>query len=130
MKKRMCYLVTCMLILMLSVAAVAEVVAPCADEVFRDASINLTSSGRITYTASTRTVYNKLSVSNCYLQQYVDGVWKTVCTLPNPASMTNTKTYLSYTNSAEYLSTGTYRVVATFSADGYTITRTSNERTY
>ena len=130
MKKRMCYLVTCMLILVFSAVAVADAVAPCADEVFRDASIILTSSGRITYTASTRSVYNTISVSNCYLEQYVDNVWQFVCTLPSPASMSNTKTYLAYTNSADYFSTGTYRVVATFSADGYTITRTSNERTF
>lgn len=130
MKIKMYRLVALVVLMMLSVNAFAEGITTYADAVFWDASINITSSGRINYTASTRSVCGKISVSNCQLQQYVDGSWTTVATLPSPASIANTQSYLAYTDGAAYFSSGTYRVIAEFSADDYSITRTSNERTY
>lgn len=130
MKKLVCIAMTIAVLLTLSVSAVAEDVSTCADEVFWDACINLMSSGQIYYTASTADTCNEISVSNCYLQQSVNGAWKTVATLPNPGAIANTYSYLTTTNGAGYITSGTYRVVATFTADGHSITRTSNERTF
>lgn len=130
MRKLVCLFTAITILMMLCVPTVAEEISTCADEVFWDACINLSSASRVTYTASTINVCDRISVSNCQLQQYVDGAWTTIATLSNPASITNAQSYLSYTNVAGYITSGTYRVVATFSADGHSITRTSNERTY
>lgn len=130
MKIKMYRLVALVLLMMLSVTAYAEGITTYADAVFRDASINITSSGQVTYTASTRSVYNSISVSDCCLQLYTNGEWTTVATLPNPVSIANTQSYYSYTNCAAYFSSGKYRVIAVFSADDYSITRTSTERTF
>ena len=57
--------------------------------------------------------------------------WEFVCSLPVPSHVAhNASSYGSYVDCSEYIGTGTYRVTATYDADGYQITRNSNERSF
>lgn len=112
--------------------AFAEGIVPYADTEFDSASTTLKSSKQVTFRAVTYDTKDCLSVTSCYLEiKNDDGSWSYVCSLPAPT----TKYYDAYAYSAtvdysSYIGSGTYRVWATYDADGHSITRCSNERTY
>lgn len=117
-------------IVYLSSCAYAESVLPCADEVFSEATIVLYKGKYVTYTASSVYTLASIAVTSAHLEVKVDGEWTFVCNLTCPPSRTNTFDFTHTMYYTDQISTGTYRVVATFTADGHSITRTSNERTY
>lgn len=102
-----------------------------ADPEFRSASITLTSGKLAVYSANLYDEKESISVVSADLYQKINGDWEYVCSLPVPAFVgENTELYGASISYASYIGTGTYRVTATFSADGYEITRNSNERTF
>lgn len=117
----MCILVTCQ----------SGLAAINADPEFDSASITLTSSKLVVYSANLYNEKKRIEVVEADLYKKVNGDWTHVTSLPVPAFVgTNTELYGASISYASYIGTGTYRVTATFSADGYEITRNSNERTF
>lgn len=134
MSKRFCQLLIASLLSLVIVTGIAyaEGIVPYADTEFDSASTTLKSSKQVTFRAVTYDTKDCLSVTSCYLEiKNDDGSWSYVCSLPAPT----TKYYDAYAYSAtvdysSYIGSGTYRVWATYDADGHSITRCSNERTY
>lgn len=101
-----------------------------ADPEFDSASITLTSNKLVVYSAVLNYDKDSIKVVSAILYRKLGNNWYHVGILPVP---TNVDTGISYGSSIDYssyISTGTYRVQATFDADGYQITRNSNERTF
>lgn len=130
MKKLICLLLIAIQIVLLVNTCYAQEVAPCADEVFTRVYINLTTGKVAYYTGVTYNTYQTIKVTDSYLQKLIDNEWITIASITVSGTGVNTFSFTTSADCSGVISTGTYRVVATFSADGYTVTRTSNERTY
>lgn len=134
MKNKFLKLIVCCLLLCIvgiNMATASEIM-PRADTEFNSTSTILKSTKQVTFRCVTYETKDCLSVTSCYLEiKNDDGSWSYVCSLPAPT----TKYYDAYAYSAtvdysSYIGSGTYRVWATYDADGHSITRCSNERTY
>lgn len=112
--------------------AMASVVMPCADTEFLSTTVLLKSTKQVTFRATTYEEKDRISVTACWLEkENADGSWSTVRSLPAPSSYASENVTLSTTvDYASYIGTGTFRIRATFNADGHTITVTSNERSF
>lgn len=130
MKKFVCILLVFIQMVCIACSAFAQEVVPCADEVFSDAYINLTSSKAASYTAMTFNSCGTIKVTSSSLQKKINGTWVTIANISVAGEGSDTYSCTLRADCSSHISTGTYRVVGTFSADGYCITRTSNERTY
>lgn len=130
MKKRIIGVILSVVLLFSLSYSYADEIAPCADLVFVDANAILYSGKYVTFTASTYDGSDVVSVTAVRLEQKIDGEWSFVTTLTCPSSQTDCLRYAQTVYYTNEIGTGTYRVVATFCADGHSITRTSNERTY
>lgn len=134
MNKLFCAILSITLALCFLSASFAETaeIAPRADTEFMSTTIVLKSSKSVSFRATTYEIKDSISISACWLQiENDDGTWTTVCSLPVP-SETGSET-ISFSTSASYSSyigTGTYRIRATFNADGHTVTVNSNERSF
>lgn len=104
---------------------------PMADEEFAMATPNLTTYKSVLFTSSTYEEKSKLSVTECWLEEKVGTNWEFVCDLPAPEKVfTNNNIYSAEVDYSSYIGKGTFRVAATFDADGHSITRYSNTRTF
>lgn len=130
MKKFACILLVVIQMVCIACSAFAQEVVPCADEVFADASINLTSSKAASYSAMTYYTCGRIEITSSYLQKKIDGEWVTIASFSVEGAGVNTYACTLRADCSSLIASGTYRVVGTFSADGHSITRTSNERTY
>lgn len=112
--------------------AMASDVMPCADTEFLSASILFRASKDATFRATTYEEKAKISVTACWLEkENADGSWSTVRSLPAPSQYASGSINFSATAYySSYIGSGTYRIRATFNADGHTLTVTSNERTF
>ena len=127
MNKRVVLVITILLVSMIFTTALAVIANPN----ISSASINLPSSMNANFSLIARkfcdiSVYNvKLEVKNN------NGTWSFVSWLSSPAGASNA---ISLNSSKSYASScisgKTYRISATFDADGETVSRTSNEATY
>lgn len=133
MKKRrmiVALMLTCMMLLSM-VSASAESITTYADTEFVSAYPTLLSSESVTFKCSTYEIKSSLSVTACWLQRDNNGVWTKICNLTPPSKVsTNTFAYSATVDYSSKIGVGTYRVWATFNADGHEITRCSNERTF
>lgn len=120
------------LLLLFSVmSAKAAEIKPFASYVFKKTSISLTTSGNATFYASVDTAVSSISISNCILQQKSGSKWVTAATLEVPESMSDTIAYYKSKDYHSSMSSGkTYRIKATFSAGGHTVTDYSGSITY
>lgn len=112
--------------------ATAEEIMPRADSEFASVITVLKTSKQVSFRAVTNNVKARISVTACWLEkENDDGTWSTVCTLP-PSSVEAEETfaYSATVDYSEFIDTGNYRIRATYDADGHTITRYSNERTF
>lgn len=109
----------------------AEAVEQRASEYFNSANTTLSASKSVTFYCMATSPMSSIRVSYCWLQQKVDGKWEFVKHL-TPPSYTGTNTaFFQYTQSyAGDIGSGTYRVAATYNADGHAIAAYSNERTF
>lgn len=131
MKKCIICVLTAFVLCISSVAlSLAENIIQPRDAVFTSASIQLDSNKQATYRCVTKSSCNSLYVVSCYLEHYISGEWVTIRTLTPPSLVLSGIAYSYTLNHSDAIGTGRYRIWATFSADGYTITRCSNERTY
>lgn len=112
-------------------ASASEIISR-ADTEFNSATATLKSSKQVTFKSVTYDIHNQLSVTACWLERKNnDGSWSYVRALTPPSTVfTNTCAYSATVDYAAYIGTGTFRVWATFDADGHSISRCSNERTY
>ena len=102
-----------------------------ADEVFEAAFATLKTTKKIAFSASTVEIKKSISVTACQLEKKVNEKWEDAGSLTPPSFvMNNVKGYLYTEDYSSDIGTGTYRVKVTFNADGYEISRYSNERTF
>jgi len=102
-----------------------------ADPEFASASITLTSRKLVVYSANLYDEKERIAVVNADLYIKVGNDWSFVCSLPVPTHVqTDSSSYGASIDYSDYIGTGTYRVTATYDADGYQITRNSNERSF
>lgn len=130
MKMRFVSVILAIVMLMTISCAYADEVMPRADLVFESATAALCSGKFVVFTALTYDIADSVSVTSVQLEQKVDGNWEYVTDLACPSEQTSCFRYSQTVYYTSEISTGTYRVVVTFCADGHSITRTSNERTY
>ena len=124
-------LISCFIFLFTS--ALAEDIAPYADVVFKSATVSISSSGSVTFRCSTKDIAQVIEVTSCTTyKKNSNGTWSSVSGI---ISAPTTKSYnsIGYTQTVspqKSYPAGTYRITATFSADGHTKTATSAERTF
>lgn len=119
-------------LLLCSCIANASDIMPVADSEFAATTVFLKTTKEVTFRATTYDLKDKLSVTACSLEQKNDnGSWSTVCSLPAPGTIAEDdfSCYVTVSYSS-YIGSGTFRVRATFDADGHTVSVYSNERTF
>lgn len=133
-KDRLWFVAICILIFALTGIgnAMAQEIIPRADTEFVSATTTLKTNKEVTFRSVTYGTKDKLSVVACWLEKKnTDGSWFYVCSMTPPSTVcTNTGAYYASKDYSNYIGTGTYRVWATYDADGHRISRCSNERTY
>lgn len=115
----------------LSVSISMAAVEPRAHDTFQKATVALTSSKIVMFSATTVVEAASIQVTSCTLQKKAGTVWVFSGALTPPSYIaSNANTYGASVDYSSSISTGTYRIKAVFSADGETITSTSNEKTF
>lgn len=112
--------------------ATADDIIPLADTEFASVTTTLKATKQVSFRALTNDMKSNISVTACWLEQKNDdGSWTTVCSLDVPSVVSqNDFSYSAIMDYSSVIGTGTYRIGATYNADGHTITRYSNERTF
>lgn len=131
MKKVFVYLITLMLLtaVMPQQPACADAM-PLSSDSFTSASVSVSAAGTASFSAALRYSCN-ISVSSCTLQKQVNGRWVFAASLTPPPSKTNAIRYSAKKDYSSDMTSGvTYRIVATFTADGESVTATSGSITY
>lgn len=133
MKNRLIRVIVCALLgLSFLVTAYATTILPYADPEFKTASLSLSSNKEVIFSATTNETKNKIYVAACWLEVKSGEKWIKVCNLTRPSLVLENihaySTVMDYSDSI--VGSGTFRVAGTFWADGYTITRYSNEKTF
>ena len=121
----MLFLAICFVFVSVNVSAAVN-----ADPEFCSASITLTSNKLVVYSANLNYEKDSIKVVSAILYRKLGNNWYHVGILPVPSNEYSGYSYGASIDYSSYISTGTYRVQATFEADGYQITRNSNERTF
>lgn len=116
-----------LMILMSGVSySLADAIMPLADDVFDATKVELSSSGRVKLYCVTYGNKESIKVTACWLEKKVGGKWRFDSSLTPPAEESkNTNGYAASFNCSSSIGSGTYRLAATFNADGYEITRYS-----
>jgi len=116
----------------LSVSSVsAEGIMPLADEVFNSLTASLYTTGGVAFSCVAGATQKSIKMTECWLQIKNGNRWSKVCDLEVPSTVvTNAFVYTAYMDYSDSIGTGTYRVGFTMDADGHTVTRYSNERTF
>lgn len=107
-------------------------IAPRADSEFASITISLKSSKQVSFRAIANDIKKQIKVTACWLERKnADDTWSNVGTLTPPGVIAeNAFTYSATVNYSSNIGSGTYRVGATFDADGHSVSRYSNERSY
>lgn len=112
-------------------AAIANEAAPCADLYFDSASAFLAKNKLVVFNCVAYAVYDRISITSVWLEQKVDGEWEHVKSLTPPSYVaTNMADYGAEVDYSGVIGSGTFRVGFTVNADGYSISRYSNTRTF
>lgn len=120
-------------IILLSSATLTASAATLADEYFGSAGITLTTAEAGSFSATTKFIVGYIKIDSCWLQKWNGSSWSYYCWLPAPTDIdTNTVSYGAYMDYSSYIPNDdcTYRIGAYFNADGHTIPRYSNSRTF
>lgn len=131
MKKVLVYIIALMLftVVLPEQPACAEAM-PLSSDSFVSASVSLSTSGTASFSATVRRPCT-ISVSKCTLQKKENGKWVYAASLVTPPNEENSIMYSANKDYSTNMTKGvTYRIVATFNADGDTVTKTSNSFTY
>lgn len=128
MKKTMCVLILLAVGIALINLASANVLS---DPVFHLATTNLTASKTAVFTAITNDVSSSIRITRVQLYMKNGNSWQLIGDLPVPTD--EATDFDMFSTNADYsgdIGTGTYRLLTTFCADGYSISRYSNIRTF
>ncbi len=126
----------CIMVVMLFSVAMPHIgayadIMPLSSENFSRAMVTAYETGNVKFSATLNKVCSTVSVSSCTLQKKEDGRWVFATSLGTPPSKSDISKYTANKDYSSSMTTGvTYRIVATFDADGETITKTSNSFTY
>ena len=121
------FMVLSLVIVPVAVAAIE----PLASDIFASADVSLNSNKRAIFNATTN-YSSSVSVISCTLQKKDGTKWVNAGSLTPPShTSSNSYSFSAIANCSSSLINGnTYRIIAVFSADGETVTRTSSQRTY
>lgn len=122
-----------MVFLILSSLIMTASAATLADEYFSSVGIALTTDECGSFSATTRFIVGYIKIDSCWLQKWNGSSWSYYCWLPAPSKIEyNTMGYDTYMDYSSYIPNDdcTYRIGAYFNADGHTIPRYSNSRTF
>ena len=130
-KRLVACILVCMLFIGISSVALANEVTPCADLYFDSASAFLASNKLVVFDCVAYDIYDRIAITFVWLEQEMNGQWVFARTLPPPIYVaTNTLAYGAEISYSSYIGHGTFRIGFTVNADGYTISRYSNSRTF
>lgn len=120
------------LIIVFSVCVCGTMAETMADTVFSNASTSLSSTKNAVFSAYTVNVMNSIKVTRVRLyRKNADNSWSYVRDLPAPTDeATNDQYFGASKDYSAYIGAGTYRLYTTFTADGHSMSRYSNTRTY
>lgn len=122
-----CFVTICTLF----ATAIAQDVMPCADAVFGSATAFLSSSKTVVFDCITYDIYDRISITSVWLEKQVNGDWEYVKALTPPSYVAeNMADYGAVIDYSSEIGTGTLRVGFTVDADGYSISRYSNSRSF
>ena len=94
------------------------------------ATVSLKTTKKVVYDETTYGTQKTISITNCWLEKKIGSKWVRQSALETPSAGKNTFGYVREMDYSDNIGTGTYRVGATFDADGHSITRYSNSRTF
>ena len=101
------------------------------DGVFDSASVYLSSTKIASFNAETSVSQNSIMVTQVRLYKKIGNNWVYQGNLPAPTNVvTNFDLYTASMDYSSYIGAGTYRIYATFTADGHSTSRNSNTATY
>lgn len=104
---------------------------PFSDSVFQSAYVTLTSGKTATFSAETFYDASEIRVSSVKLYKMVGSTWTFIRYLNLPEDVaTNDVFFYTSADYSDHIGTGTCRLKVTFTADGHSITRYSNQMTY
>lgn len=132
MNKKLCY-VTVFIILatLITSSAFGQTIMPRADPYFDSATVFLSADKIVVFDCTLYDVYDRISVTSVWLERMVNGQWIYVKALTPPSYVaTNMFDYGAEVDYSDEIGTGTFRVGFTVDADGYSISRYSNIRTF
>ncbi len=102
-----------------------------ADSVFGSATAFLAANKLVVFDCVAYAVHNRIAITNVWLEQKVDSEWEYVKSLTPPAYVSiDMPDYGAEVDYSDVIGTGTVRVGFTVNADGYSISRYSNTRTF
>ena len=111
--------------------AISEAADIMADPVFHSASAMLSTRKDVSFDFSTTSTVSYIMTTRCWLQKKTGNYWIWVKELEAPDEIaTNTAFYGAFMDYSADIGTGTYRVGFTAEADGHSITRYTNARTF
>ena len=130
-RKLIAIVLFCSLLTTLCTPAATAEVMPRADSYFNAASAFLAHDKLVVFDCVTYDIYDRITIPLVWLEQDINGQWIYVKTLPPPTYVaTNTMAYGAEVSYSSYIGSGTFRIGFTVDADGYSISRYSNSRTF
>lgn len=121
------FLVLCLLFANTSCAMTNDIQA---DPVFAQWSAVLKANKKITISAVAIPTITSIKVDSCMLQERNGSVWQDYISLPPPSYISNTNVYSVTVDYSSTISSGTFRIVVTLNANGYTKDIYSNAKTF
>ena len=117
--------------LLLTSIALAADITPYADIEFSRATASLTTYKSVSFSCITHQPKEKIAITECWLERKINNEWYWLSSLDSPSTVAeNTALYTAVMDYSADIGSGTYRIGFIVDADGYSITRYSNERTF
>ena len=132
MNKKVCLVTTIVIIASLMLgSAYAQGILPRADIYFDSASAFPAANKMVVFDCLLYDVYDRISITDVWLERMVNGQWVYEKALTPPSYVAiNMFDYGAEVDYSEDIGNGTFRVGFTVDADGYSISRYSNSRTF
>lgn len=135
-KKAVLLTFTFLMFMLFSSTSLANSITPYESDIFDSYSISFSSNKVATFSCDLSRKVSSVKVSKCTIQKKVWNTftkkyeWNNEKTLSNVCSATDSKYLSGSKDLSSYIGSGTYRVHATFIADGESKPITSTERTF
>ena len=131
MKKICSLLIISILLLLFSTYAFAAEAIPYSDSVFTSGTASLSTRKTVNFSLRTLDTQGAIKITSCWLQKKDGTIWRFAKSLGIPSQVAiNATSYAASMDYSSAIGSGTYRIGFIANADGHTITRYSNERTY